>query len=247
MSGPGEAATVLRDEPLGRGLIALGDSITNGEGQAALGITYRSWAQWLAAALELPYSNLAVNGARAPDVLTDQVPRMHGRYEIGCLYVGVNDARSPEFQVELYEPSLRETAKLVDAACDRLLMVTIPLDLGRPRAGDSVPQANAAIRRVAGRLPSVVVVETEPLRGFTRVLPDAVHLTAAGQVWLARRAAQALIAGGMQIANSPAEGAVPSRRAIARYALTGHAAAAARDARRRASEAIGRVDIRDRG
>ena len=33
-----------------RGLVALGDSITNGHGEPALGVPMQSWAQWLAEA-----------------------------------------------------------------------------------------------------------------------------------------------------------------------------------------------------
>ena len=47
------------------GLVALGDSITLGEGSMALGVTPLSWAQWLAKALDLPFTTYAVNGAFA--------------------------------------------------------------------------------------------------------------------------------------------------------------------------------------
>ena len=52
-----------------RGLVALGDSITNGHGEPALGVTMQSWAQWLAEELGLPFTKLARDGARAADVL----------------------------------------------------------------------------------------------------------------------------------------------------------------------------------
>jgi hypothetical protein len=44
-------------------------------------------------ALELPFTNLAADGAVAPDVLARQVPRLRGPYAVGTLYVGANDAR----------------------------------------------------------------------------------------------------------------------------------------------------------
>ena len=50
-------------EPCRLGLIALGDSITKGEGEPALGVSHRSWSLWLAEALDLPYTNRAVDGA----------------------------------------------------------------------------------------------------------------------------------------------------------------------------------------
>ena len=58
-----------------RGLVALGDSITVGEGSMQLGVTPLSWAQWLARALDLPYTCYAVNGAVVADVLHEQLPR----------------------------------------------------------------------------------------------------------------------------------------------------------------------------
>src|SRR3712207_7008642 len=39
-----------RVSDLRRGLVALGDSITNGLGEPALGVPSQSWAQWLAEA-----------------------------------------------------------------------------------------------------------------------------------------------------------------------------------------------------
>ena len=61
------------------GLVALGDSITVGEGSMALGITPLSWAQWLAKALDLPFTSYAVNGAYTADVLALQLPRVRAR------------------------------------------------------------------------------------------------------------------------------------------------------------------------
>ena len=58
------------------GLVALGDSITNGHGEPALGVHPQSWAQWLAEALDAPFLKLATDGATAADVLAEQVPRL---------------------------------------------------------------------------------------------------------------------------------------------------------------------------
>jgi hypothetical protein len=65
------------------------------------------------------------------------------------------------------------------------------------------------------------------------VLPDAVHLTALGQLHVAGLAARAV---GCE--RDPAVLADPHRsvRAHARYALTTHAAAVVRDGRRRLAE-----------
>src|SRR3954462_15283707 len=125
-----------------RGLVALGDSITNGRGQPALGghaqsggepargVHAQSWAQWLAEALDLPFTKLAVDGALAADVLREQVPRLRGPYEVGCLYAGVNAVLGPGFDASAFERDLRASADAVAAASERLVLCTIPLDLG---------------------------------------------------------------------------------------------------------------------
>jgi hypothetical protein len=214
------------------GLVALGDSITNGEGTPMLGVRAWSWAQWLATAQDLPYTGLAADGALATDVLREQVPRLDGPYAIGCLYAGVNDVRRLDFALEPFAGALAAIVDAMASSCERLVMPTIPLDLGRPRAGEAkVRAANAVIEREAQRA-GAAVVDLAGLRGWRLVLPDAVHLTAAGQLHLADRAAAAL---GV---------APPSQRCevdrtwlgAARYAVSGHAAALGRDWRRRAVE-----------
>ena len=95
-----------RPPAMRHGLVALGDSITVGEGSMVLGVTPLSWAQWLARALDLPYTSYAVNGAVVADVLRDQLPRVRREYDIACLYAGVNDARDPGFDAAAYERDL---------------------------------------------------------------------------------------------------------------------------------------------
>jgi lysophospholipase L1-like esterase len=203
------------------------------------GVVCRSWALWLADAVGLPYTNLAVNGASAGDVRKRQLPRLRGPYELCCLYVGVNDARHPSFDVRAFERTLADVTATLARVVDHLLMVTIPLDLGRPRAGVSVLEANRAIRRVAARR-GASVVSIEGLRGWRLVLPDAVHLTALGQVALAERAALALRSEGWAVLESPAALARTrtSWPADVRYGVTGHAGALVRELLRRGREGV---------
>ncbi len=182
----------LEHTPPRSGLVALGDSITFGEGSMVLGVDARSWALWLAQALDLPYTNYAVPGARAPDVLRAQLPRVRRSYDLGTLYVGVNDARDPAFDAAAFDRDVRAVAAGLAPACARLLVLTVPLDLGRPRAGAAkVRRANASIRAAAAGV-GATLVELEDLGGWRHVLPDAVHPTALGQLELADRAARAL-------------------------------------------------------
>jgi hypothetical protein len=66
--------------------------------------------------------------------------------------------------------------------------LTVPLDLGRPRAGAKVRDCNAIIRAA----PGATVVELDDLRPYAHLLPDAVHPHAVGQLEIADRAARAL-------------------------------------------------------
>jgi lysophospholipase L1-like esterase len=197
------------------GIVALGDSITYGEGGIVLGVDGRSWALWLAQALDVPYTNYAVPGACAPDLLTDQLPRVRRPYELGVLYIGVNDVRDPGFDPAAYDRDVRRAAEELTPHCTRLLLLTIPLDLGRPRAGARVGTANGSIRAAAAAV-GATVVALDDLAGWRRVLPDAVHATALGQIEIADRAARALGVSVLPSARTPPKTA---RRAVARFGL----------------------------
>lgn len=225
-----------RDEPGGSGpcllgLVALGDSVTVGEGNLLCGTPCRSWALWLAEMLGLPFTGGAVNGAVVGDVLREQLPRVTADYDLGTLFVGVNDVRGMDWDAVAFERDCREVAEGLAARCARLLLVTSPLDLGRPPAGAKVSDLNAAIRRVAAGA-GATVCALDDLRGWTLLLPDAVHPTALGQLEIAARAARAL--------GAPVDGRLPDRvlgpRGRASYARS-HARMLARDLVRRRVEA----------
>ena len=215
----------------GRGLVALGDSITVGEGSMQLGVTALSWAQWLARALDLPYTCYAVNGAVVADVLHEQLPRVRPGHDIAALYAGVNDVRDPGFDGVAYERDLDAVAAGLAARAPQLLMLTIPYDLGRPPSAPKPRLARESIRRVADRH-NAIVCDLSDLAGWTLVLPDAVHPTALGQLEIADRAARAL---GADVLPSALAG--ERSGANAGYAPA-HARALARDLRRRAFERV---------
>jgi lysophospholipase L1-like esterase len=173
------------------GLVALGDSITRGGGNMAFGVYPRSWAHWLADALELPYTGLARDAATAGDVVAAQVPRLGTGYDVGCLHIGVNDVRSTAWDEDAFARDFTAALEALAGRCARTVALTIPLDLGRPRAGAKVGDANRVIRGAAAAT-GAVVVALDDLRGPRAVLPDAVHPHAAGQVEIADRAARAL-------------------------------------------------------
>jgi lysophospholipase L1-like esterase len=218
------------------GLVALGDSITNGHGEPMLGVHAQSWAQWLAQALDVPFHGLAADGARAADVRREQVPRLRGPYAVGVVFAGVNDARSEDWDAAAFERDLRTIAAAVAGAAERIALCTPPADLGRPTAAPKPREASAAVRRVAADA-GAVVVDLGDLGGVRLMLPDAVHPTALGQVVIAERAAVALRAAGVVVPGSPLALADVHRsaRARARWRLRA-ARLHAQDLRRRALE-----------
>src|SRR4029450_5251740 len=78
------------------------------------------------------------------------------------------------------------------AACsERLLLCTLPADLGRPRAAPK-PRAASAIVRAVAHDHGAALAALDGLAGPPWLLPDAVHPTARGQLEIADRAARAL-------------------------------------------------------
>jgi lysophospholipase L1-like esterase len=190
------------------GVLAFGDSITNGGGELQWGVALQSWALWVARGLGLPFTTYAVDGALARDVLGEQVPAFHacsanpdGRYDLGCLYVGVNDVRSPDWDAEAFAAAHAAILDVLAARCDRLLLVTLPLDLGRPRAA-GVTAANAVIE-AAARARGALILDLRDFGARNLVMADHVHPTAFGQVWIAERALAVLAADGMDVRVAP--------------------------------------------
>jgi lysophospholipase L1-like esterase len=217
-----------------RGLVALGDSITNGHGEPALGVHPQSWAQWVAEVLELPFTKLATDGAQAADVLREQVPRLDGPYDVGCVFAGVNDVRAPGFDAAAFARDMRAIAEALAATSERIALLTIPEDLGRPRAAPKPREANAIVRAIATDIDSAIVVALDDLAGAPFLLPDAVHPTARGQLEIADRAARALHAPRLPSHTTEIH---DSRRARGRFAAR-HGVLLAKDLKRRAVERL---------
>jgi hypothetical protein len=173
-------------------LVALGDSITYGHGGMQSGLGSQSWAQWLAEAMDLPFVRLASNGARAEDVVREQLPRLGGRrFDVGCLYVGVNDVRDMAWDAAAFSRDFAAIVAALSSSCSRILVLTLPLDLGLPPAGPKVREANDVVEGVA-RDAGATVADLRDLKGARWVWADRVHATASGQVEIADRAARAL-------------------------------------------------------
>ena len=200
------SAPVPTNDPSGAcrlGVLAFGDSITNGGGELQWGVALQSWALWTARALGLPYSPYAVDGATVEDVVALQIPLYRrlvasadARYTLGCLYVGTNDVRRPDFDAARFEQRHSEALAFLERRCERVLTLTIPLDMGRPRNRALVEQANGAIERSAAAQ-DAAVLDLRAFGGRALMMADHVHPTALGQVAIAERALDLLAQAGL--------------------------------------------------
>ncbi len=203
MTGPTSAETDCR-----LGVLAFGDSITNGGGELQWGVALQSWALWVARGLALPFTCYAVDGARVLDVVQRQIPAFEGltgaqaRYQLGCLYIGVNDVRSPEWDPAVFEAEFRRALQFLRGRCDQVLAVAAPLDLGRPRAGATVEDLNDVVSRVAGEL-GTLLLDLRSWGARNLVMTDHVHPTAFGQIDIAERALAVLAGAGMRVEVRP--------------------------------------------
>lgn len=196
---PGDAPDLppVGGSAIRRGLVALGDSITVGEGEPLLGVTMQSWASWTAEAFDVPCHKLARNGAVAREVLQDLVPRVRGRYDVALVHVGVNDVRGEPWDADGYRLTLDSIVGTATLHADRVVVATLPSDLGRPSCAPKPALASAIVRDVAVEHGALVLDLTD-FGGRRLVLPDAVHPTATGQVELAARAVELLEADGLR-------------------------------------------------
>jgi lysophospholipase L1-like esterase len=192
------------------GVLAFGDSITNGGGELQWGVALQSWALWTARALGLAFTSFAVDGARVEDVARRQLPAARewsahpdGRYDLGALHIGVNDVRAFDWDADAYAAHLATVVDHLAERCDRVALLTIPVDLGRPRPERArIDSANAAIESEARRV-GATLVDLRGFRGRRVVMVDHVHPTAFGQIAIAERVLDALAASGTKVLVPP--------------------------------------------
>jgi lysophospholipase L1-like esterase len=195
--------------PCRLGVLAFGDSITNGGGELQWGVALQSWAHWVARGLGLPFTGYAIDGNRADDVIRTQIPAFLARsadpdaqYQLGCLYIGVNDIRALDWSPEDFGRDFRRALEFLHARCERVVTLTIPRDLGRPRTGVKVDECNRLIESIAAQTGALVV----PLEDFgarNLMMVDHVHPTAFGQIAIAERVLAALEVDGMVVRAAP--------------------------------------------
>ncbi|HET9719790.1 MAG TPA: GDSL-type esterase/lipase family protein [Solirubrobacteraceae bacterium] len=191
------------------GVLAFGDSITHAGGDVQWGVALHSWALWVARGLGLPYSGYAMDGALVTTVTRFQIPSfrklaVHAEagFELGLLYVGTNDVRQPGWQAAAFAEEFAAGLGFLAERCDRVLTLTIPLDMGRPRAVAQVEEANGVIESVA-RSSGALVCDLRQFGGRTVMMADHVHPTAFGQIAIAEAALDVLAGDGVEVRARP--------------------------------------------
>jgi hypothetical protein len=174
------------------------------------GVALQSWALWVARGLGLPYTSYAVNGAGVDDVLDEQIPAFErfgpgpeARFDVGCLYIGVNDVRRFDWSAKRFARFHSRALDYLTERSTRTLALTAPLDLGLPRAGRKVCHLNAIVEAHAGRA-GALVVDLSGFRARNHLMADRVHPTALGQIAIAERALAVLAADGLRTRVHPA-------------------------------------------
>jgi lysophospholipase L1-like esterase len=222
------------------GVLAFGDSITNGGGELQWGVALQSWALWTARGLGLPYTGYAVDGADVAHVLAVQIPAFRacalepgGPYDVGCLYIGVNDVRGPGWDARGFAARHAAAVAFLRERCGRVVCLTPPLALGRPPTDAAQATALAEAIRAGAAAHGALVVSLADFGARNHVMVDHVHPTAFGQVAIARRVLAALAADGMDVRVDPARLISPAER-TRRHALQGDWTYVYRDLKQRA-------------
>jgi lysophospholipase L1-like esterase len=192
------------------GVLAFGDSITNGGGELQWGVALQSWALWTARGLGLAFTSFAVDGARVEDVVERQLPAARewsghpdARYDLGALHIGANDVRALDWEADAYAANLATVVDHLAGRCDRVVLLTVPVDLGRPRPDRArIDFANAAIECEAMRV-DATLVDLRGFRGRRVLMADHVHPTAFGQIAIAERTLDALAVSGAEVLVRP--------------------------------------------
>jgi lysophospholipase L1-like esterase len=192
------------------GVLAFGDSITNGGGELQWGVALQSWALWTARSLGLPYTGYAVDGARATDVVHRQIPAFGHRaahpgsaYDVGCLYIGVNDVRGPAWDAAAFAADFSRGLRFLGERCERVVTFTAPLRLGYPPCAPKVLELNAVVRETAAEV-GALVVDLSSFGARNHVMVDRVHPTAFGQIAIAERVLEVLADDGLPAVVAPA-------------------------------------------
>ena len=188
-------------------MLAFGDSITNGGGELQWGVALQSWALWVARALGLPFTatrstapaSRDVVRAADPGVRARAPPHPDARYDLGCLYIGVNDVRALDWDPRAFARRLRRArSRSWRERCDRVLTrdARRSTSAARGRAPRS-RELNAVDRARPPAELGALVLDLRDFGARNHVMADHVHPTAFGQIAIAERALAVLARDGL--------------------------------------------------
>lgn len=201
----------FREQPRIRRLVALGDSISCGEGVGLRVRAERTWVGLLAAALDAELDLLAYQGVRTREVRAAQLPAAVAEpASLATILTGLNDMVDGEFDA-------RATRDDLSAIVTGLLAVGTPVLLARlhdpttlmpgpkwlrHRLQDRIAAINATVDAL--RAPGVHVLDLAKVpalqaRGGWAV--DRVHPSLAGHRAMAAAAAELLAGAGFEVAH----------------------------------------------
>ena len=193
------------------GVLAFGDSITNGGGELQWGVALHSWALWTARGLGLPYSGFAVDGATVGDVVRDQIPRFAdttaqpgARYDVGCC---TSASTTCGRRAGIRRPTSSISARRSRAWSGAATAGSSARSRATSAARAPAPRSSSPTARSSGRpvKHDALVCDLRDFGARNRVMVDAVHPTAFGQVAIAERALDLLAADGMTVRVRPQE------------------------------------------
>jgi lysophospholipase L1-like esterase len=195
-----------RRHPVWSSYLAIGDSATEGVGDAVGDLECRSWTDLLAEGLVpvmhgLSYRNIARKGVTASVVLREQIPVLEQmRPDFVSITVGANDARVPDWTPEAFRAQFASILEVAVGAGARVMTLAYPDVVSAiERAGHEIPpswrpyfdrvhKVNEVIRAVGGRYDAWLLdleslSEAQDLRYFSR---DFTHPNALGYLMTAQ-------------------------------------------------------------
>ena len=201
-------------------VVALGDSLTYGEGVGVRVDPDDTWVALLTRALPAGrLVRLAVPGARVADVRTGQLPLVPGGADVATLLVGLNDVARAGFDAAAVGAELLDTVATLRSRADDVLLgrlhdaaALLPLPARVARAARRrIEQVNAAVDEAASwsgvRVLDLRLVPALGLPGGWSV--DRIHPSPAGHTGMAAAAIEALRSAGRRPATPVGEVVLP--------------------------------------
>jgi len=184
-------------------VVAIGDSIAAGVGDAPVDGRVNAWSGRLASWCRGTHLNLAVPGARIGMVQSVQAPAaVLAGPDVVLMSVGGNDVFDRRFQLSRFTEGLQGSIALIEAAGGRIVLLTVadwssawPMP-GRLRRAfrHRIESVNNVIRSAATHCDAMLIEREveDPLQDRAFLHPDRVHLSPQGYQRLADLTAELL-------------------------------------------------------